>query len=643
MMMSRHRDDNDRSPSRALTAETRALWLLLAAGVALLLAAAAVSGEERGFTATRTDRFQGPLPPGARLRVSNVNGDIVATAGREFSAVVTTTVMASRQDLAGEILEKTRVVQTSGNDEYRLETQWPGSWGRAGGSRRQNSLFCRECRIASRYELVVPPGFAANLQTVNGEVRVNGVDGDLEVHSVNGNLQILGVLRSLGAQTVNGKVEVTAAALPSAASWQLQTVNGGVTATLPKDARFAWNASTMSGTIASTFALPPLHEEAALAPLAPAAPPGPREGPRRAPRPSVTVVNDDDPLVDMDEIEREIEESLREVEIKAKEVEWTSRKVLFSLPERRYSATFGGGGAKIRSSTLNGSITLLAAGTREAEAKPLVSSRRTVVVTVPRVVHVSPEVRVRVPVHRVEAVPHPEAPEAPEDEEPVEIVRGDIAGDLLSTSNGSYQVGNVSGRVRILTHAGEIHIASAGSGADIKTFGGDIRIGRVQGDFRAQTLAGDVRAGNVAGSARAETAGGDIRIDRVAGLAIVRTGGGDIVLPAVGGAIDAQTGGGEVRIGVLARTLKNGISIRNAGGDVVLTLPADFRGELDLEVDGSGDSDDISIRSEFPGLALTRGTNSQSASGVLNGGGPRVLVRTSSGSIRVLRGPATGS
>ena len=646
MMMNRHQDENDRLPSRAATAEARALWLLLAAGLALLLAAAAASGQERGFTATRTDRFQGKPPAGTLIRVSNVNGDIVAAAGREFSAVVTTTVTASSQALAGEILGKTQILQTSEDDEYRLETRWPGVSGPRSGKRHQNALFCRDCRIASRYELVVPPGFGANLQTVNGEVRVNGLDGDLEVHSVNGSLSILGARRSLGAQTVNGKVEATAAALPATASWQLQTVNGAVTATLPKDAKFAWSASTMSGTIASSFALPPGEDEAAVAPLAPPAPPGRTARPRRAPKAAVIVSSEDgDILVDTEEIEREIEESMREVEeVQAKQVEQIARQVRFTLPERRYAATFGGGGAAIRSSTLNGSITLLAAGTRDADAKPLVSSRRTVVVTVPRIVHM-PAVRMRAPRELQEAPAPPEPLETPEPEEDheVEIVRGDIAGDLLSTKNGSYQVGNVSGRVRILTHAGEIHVASAGSGADIKTFGGDIRIGQVRGDFRAHTLAGDVQAGEVAGSARAETAGGDIRIDRVGGTAVARTGGGDIVLPSVGGAVDAETGGGEVRIAVVSRLLKNGISIRNAGGDVVLTLPADFRGELDLEVEGPADPEEIVIRSEFPGVAVTRGAESQRATGSLNGGGPRVLVRTSSGSIRLRRGPAAGS
>jgi hypothetical protein len=204
-------------------------------------------------------------------------------------------------------------------------------------------------------------------------------------------------------------------------------------------------------------------------------------------------------------------------------------------------------------------------------------------------------------------------------------------------------VGRVSGKVKILTHSGEIHIASAGDGADLKSYGGDIRIGPVRGDLKAQTSAGDIRAGEVTGSATVETSGGDIRIDRIAGSASARTGGGDIVLPAVGGSVRAETGGGEVRVGIVSRAVRGGIAIRNDGGDVVLTLPSDFQADVDLAVDGPADPEDVLIHCEFPGLAVTRSADSQRASGTLNGGGPRVTVRVSSGGIRLRRGPAAGS
>ena len=78
------------SPSRAERAELRALWILVAAGLALLLAASVVSGESA--TVTRTDRFDATLSPGTLVRVENVNGDVVASPGRAFSTTVTITV-----------------------------------------------------------------------------------------------------------------------------------------------------------------------------------------------------------------------------------------------------------------------------------------------------------------------------------------------------------------------------------------------------------------------------------------------------------------------------------------------------------------------------------------------------------------------
>jgi hypothetical protein len=328
----------------------------------------------------------------------------------------------------------------------------------------------------------------------------------------------------------------------------------------------------------------------------------------------------------MKDINVEVRDSLRGVNRELR------RLKIFDM-RRDYSGSVGQGGGKLRLTTLNGSITLLASGTQVSDARSLVPQRQRYAVTVPEIHVREPKTIVRLPPRAVIATPEPEE----------SVVRGDVAGDFLATSGGgTYQIGKVSGTVKILTHSGEIHVASAGAGADLKTYGGDIEIGPVNGDLRAQTLAGDVRAGAVAGSITIETSGGDIRVERVGGSAGARTGGGDIILPLVRGGIEAQTGGGDVRVGILSREVKGGVTIRDSGGDVTLTLPADFRGEVDLEVRDS-DSDEALIRSEFPEIAVTRQHGSQRAAGNLNGGGPRVLVRTQSGSIRLRKGPPAGN
>ena len=85
---------SDYSESPASRADRAAIWILLAIGLLLMLAS--VSRGEQA-SATRVDRFNGTLSANQTIHVENVSGDIVATPGREFSAVVTVTVSASTQ------------------------------------------------------------------------------------------------------------------------------------------------------------------------------------------------------------------------------------------------------------------------------------------------------------------------------------------------------------------------------------------------------------------------------------------------------------------------------------------------------------------------------------------------------------------
>jgi DUF4097 and DUF4098 domain-containing protein YvlB len=620
-------------PSSKRRSDWLSLWILLGLGMLLMLAAALAGAEEAGFTAKRTERFNATLSSRSTVRIDNVSGDIVASPGKEFSAVVTTTVAAASQSQADEALRKVRIVQGRDDDEFSLETHWPDSpefsFSEKRQGRRRVVERCRGCKVTTRYEIVIPPGVKTALRTVNGEVQTRDLDGELDLHSVNGSVRASGTRRSVAAQTVNGKVEIVALAFPAEASANLQTINGSITLTLPKNARFDLAASTTNGAIASTFPLPP-RAEALEAEVSARKPEKPGEPRARVARPIVVRHDGDDLFVDVEALQKELEESMKQVDVAIGGVNRELRRLKIFDMRREYSGSVGQGGGKVLLATLNGPIALLASGTQESDVKSLVPQRQRFAVTIP-------EIRVRLPRTIVRIPPHPMI--APGESEEESVVRGDVAGDFLATSGGgTYRIGKVSGTVKILTHSGEIHVASAGAGADLKTYGGDIEIGPVNGDLRAQTLAGDVRAGIVAGSVTVETSGGDIRIERVGGSAGARTGGGDIILPSVRGGLEARTGGGDVRVAILSREARGGVSIHDSGGDVTLTLPADFRGEVDLEVHDS-DPEDTLIRSEFPEIAVTRQHGSQRAAGVLNGGGPKVLVRTQSGSIRLRKGP----
>jgi DUF4097 and DUF4098 domain-containing protein YvlB len=644
----------DTSQRRWAHADGPALWIALAAGLLLMLLAAAARAGGEESKASRTDSFSATLPPGSSLKISNVSGDITAHSGRQFSATATITVAAATQERANELLSKTTVSQSREDSEYRLETLWPfkDQDGRAHHrAYGHNEMGCRDCKITVQYDITVPAGVRVNLHTVNGEVRAKDLDGDLDLQTVNGGVVARGARRSITAHSVNGKVDVASEALPAEAALDLKTVNGAVLVTLPRDAKFQLSASSMNGVIASTFALPPRLEGGAGDVMYAPAPPAPPASPRKAPTPRPAVVerdgDDEDVVVDLHDLERELEQSMRQIDVEVeRSVRNSDREVrhVRLSPGGSYTGAIGQAGAGVHVSTLNGPITVLASGTRESDAKVLVSPRRSFSMELPYAE--TPRVEVRVP--RVDVrIPKVVIPksdvhvESGSSDDEDEVVRGDVNGDFLATSGGrSYKIGNVSGRVKILTHAGEIHLGSVGAGAELKTYGGDITIGPVRGDLKAVTLAGDVRAGAVSGSVTLDTSGGDVRVERIGGSAQIRTGGGDIILPAVVGAVQAASEGGSVRIALLSREPKGGVVIRNAGGDVTLTLPGDVHADVELAVDDSSDAEETFIRSDFPEIAVVRRSDSVRASGALNGGGPRISVRTTSGTIRLRKAAA---
>jgi DUF4097 and DUF4098 domain-containing protein YvlB len=622
-------------------ADRFAVWILLALGLLLMLVS---TGKAEQGSATRTDRFTGSLAAGQTLSVENISGDVVASPGNAFSAVVTVTVTAPNQKQAEDLLRSARIEQSQDEEGWSLETRWPGMHGHRGGG-----SSCSRCRVVARYELTVPAGVDVALQTVNGDVRVKDLDGELNLESVNGRIEAGGVRRSLEAQTVNGPITAAAQAVGRGSSISLESVNGPITLTLPKGAQFDLSAETMNGTIASTFPLglpaltkPPSKTRESR---------GPKEKSRQI------VVTDDQgetTVVDLDELDEELEaalaESMHELEVELEEAEGEVRRTERQIrrvrvvdPRREYSGSIGKGGASIRLETLNGTVLLLAAGTNEADARPLVSERREFVVTVPvevpRVDVKVPKVKIKEPVPPVP--PAPPVPPVPPADFEGEVVRGDVSGDFLSTtSGGSYRLGRVSGEVKIVTHSGEIRIGGIGAGGELRSHGGDIVVGPVTGDLRASTAAGDIRIDSVTGSAVADTAGGDIRIQSVGGNLDANTAGGDIIAPRVGGSVKAVTAGGDVRIAVTSTEIRGGITIRNSGGDVTLSLPADCKADVELFVSGPEDFDSA-IRSDFPELTLSRRSGSQRGTAVLNGGGEKIVVRTTSGSIRLRKNPTS--
>ena len=251
-----------------------------------------------------------------------------------------------------------------------------------------------------------------------------------------------------------------------------------------------------------------------------------------------------------------------------------------------------------------------------------------------------------------------------------------IAGRVeLETGGGTVRIDDIGGEVRAETGGGTIEIGTVGGDVNLHTGGGNVKISAAKGNIRAETGGGNLVVLSGLQGAVLETGGGSIRLDKCSGRVKASTGGGSIDLGEIGGPVEIQSGAGSIRLAsangrVEAQTgggsiqLDRATSVRaetGAGGIVVkLVSSSDVRTSSTLET-SAGDitvylSRDIpitvraeidmanghTIRSDFGDIHVSNQGSSPwprsvTAEGALNGGGPVLKVRTSSGNISFLR------
>ncbi|MBI1895932.1 MAG: DUF4097 family beta strand repeat protein [Acidobacteria bacterium] len=182
---------------------------------------------------------------------------------------------------------------------------------------------------------------------------------------------------------------------------------------------------------------------------------------------------------------------------------------------------------------------------------------------------------------------------------------------------------------------------------NLTTHGGSIEVGDLEGEARAKTSGGSLKFGRIAGPVWGRTSGGGITLSGTKGPADVRTSGGSIRIGDVSGSVEAQTSGGSVHIEratgkVMARTSGGSVTARltaqpaadcsltTSGGNVTVFVAESIKADLDASTSGGR------VVTDIPTLA-PREISRRSVKAQLNGGGPRLYLRTSGGSIHVRR------
>src|SRR5438105_5519684 len=217
---------------------------------------------------------------------------------------------------------------------------------------------------------------------------------------------------------------------------------------------------------------------------------------------------------------------------------------------------------------------------------------------------------------------------------------GNVGGDLnLHTGGGSIEIRAAKGKINAESGGGSVVLISGLQGAVLETGGGSIEVKKCTGSVKATTGGGSIDLGDIGGPAEIETGGGSIRLGSAKGFVHADTGGGSIELNGVPGA-RAETGAGGIIAKFIASTGERTDSVlETSAGDITVFLAADLAITIRASVELANGHQ---IRSDFSDIHVTTeggeyGPKTVTAEGRLNGGGPVLKVRTTTGDITFRR------
>lgn len=195
--------------------------------------------------------WSGSVDRGDEVEIRGINGGIEAVATSGNQVRVTATKTEGRKGYASDVTIE--VVEHSGG--VVICAMYPDKPGKEENrcSPHDSHMSNHDNDTKVEFRVEVPAGVNLAVGTVNGQVDVERVSGDVKASTVNGDV----VVESDGnvqASTVNGSISARMGQdLKSDLSFN--TVNGSVTVSLPDGANADVKASTVNGGLESDFPL----------------------------------------------------------------------------------------------------------------------------------------------------------------------------------------------------------------------------------------------------------------------------------------------------------------------------------------------------------------------------------------------------
>lgn len=144
-------------------------------------------------------------------------------------------------------------------------------------------------------------------------------------------------------------------------------------------------------------------------------------------------------------------------------------------------------------------------------------------------------------------------------------------------------------------------------------------------NLELHTSGGSLSIEDISGQVNARTSGGSINVGNITGNVKLKTSGGSISTAAIAGNLNAHTSGGSIQT-IINKQLSDDAKLTTSGGSITAELIEDI--QIDLYAATSGGR----VRTDF---TVDGSVKKQSIKGKINGGGPKLTLTTSGGSIKI--------
>lgn len=220
----------------------------------------------------------------------------------------------------------------------------------------------------------------------------------------------------------------------------------------------------------------------------------------------------------------------------------------------------------------------------------------------------------------------------------------------VENSFGPVEVQNVQGSIDVRNRFGDISVLGAGGSLCIEN-----RTGRVRVDGAGETTIknnfGEVNASNINGQLDVTNSHGAVEIHKASGYVKVSNQFGAVSIDDPGTGVEVRNSAGEVKVGIV-RPITKDCFLSTKFGDISLSLLSGVKADITantrlgrIRADGpivvkeggtrergiSPGSEELSLE----GMAIERGTTSESATWKLGGRGPRIRLETENGDITI--------